>query len=518
MATSRRHQEYVMSQRRQAEDTRNTLQSHLSSLQLAHESASQDDRVRKMRLSRALAAESASAAQLAAHEESQRLSQFEAERRERETLLAAALEAHKTEAMRRDALVHKIAADAPELRSLRARLDAALVEQEQARQIAVKRAATDAIKQEVIVDGAERKRMQAEYEADKQRRRDLEAEKKRMQAEALEAQLNQQQERALQAAMAEFAADKMAVDAVVARLAAEDAAEASRNADRRLMMRNAMADQQRERNEMRAGELARQRAEDEAVAAYLRAKAAQEAEEAAQKQARRDEMQRIQEAQSAHLAGLRAEEEEMQMLRTELQIAEAEEAARRAEIDRRERMARFKIEMQAAYAHAQRIKDERLRAEAAEEEKLRQQMLAKFADDDRIEQLNAQRRRQKQIEHKHQVEQLLEERRARLADERRREAEDEAARKREEQERAEIIQQERQRLLREYAQKLVGHLPPGVFLSEEDLSVLPDEARQQVLQDLAEKRHREREQEAYALSTTMRAKRTLERAGGSKLW
>lgn len=46
-----------------------------------------------------------------------------------------------------------------------------------------------------------------------------------------------------------------------------------------------------------------------------------------------------------------------------------------------------------------------------EEEALRQQMLAKLAEDDRIEQLNAQKRRMKQLEHKMAVQKILEERR-----------------------------------------------------------------------------------------------------------
>lgn len=46
------------------------------------------------------------------------------------------------------------------------------------------------------------------------------------------------------------------------------------------------------------------------------------------------------------------------------------------------------------------------------------QMLAKFAEDDRIEQMNAQKRRMKQLEHKRAVEQLLEDRRAQYAAER----------------------------------------------------------------------------------------------------
>lgn len=46
-----------------------------------------------------------------------------------------------------------------------------------------------------------------------------------------------------------------------------------------------------------------------------------------------------------------------------------------------------------------------------EEEAFRQQMLAKFAEDDRIEQMNAQKRRTKQLEHKRAVEKLIEDRR-----------------------------------------------------------------------------------------------------------
>lgn len=46
-----------------------------------------------------------------------------------------------------------------------------------------------------------------------------------------------------------------------------------------------------------------------------------------------------------------------------------------------------------------------------EEEALRQQILAKLAEDDRIEQLNAQRRRMKQLEHKMAVQKILEDRR-----------------------------------------------------------------------------------------------------------
>lgn len=46
------------------------------------------------------------------------------------------------------------------------------------------------------------------------------------------------------------------------------------------------------------------------------------------------------------------------------------------------------------------------------------QMLEKFAEDDRIEQMNAQKRRMKQLEHKRAVEKLIEDRRIRFQRER----------------------------------------------------------------------------------------------------
>ena len=57
------------------------------------------------------------------------------------------------------------------------------------------------------------------------------------------------------------------------------------------------------------------------------------------------------------------------------------------------------------------FKEMRRQAEKEEEEAFRKMMMAKFAEDDRIEQMNAQKRRMKQLEHKRDVEKLLEDRR-----------------------------------------------------------------------------------------------------------
>lgn len=86
-------------------------------------------------------------------------------------------------------------------------------------------------------------------------------------------------------------------------------------------------------------------------------------------------------------------------------------------------------------------------------------MLAKFAEDDRIEQMNAQKRRMKQLEHKRSVEVLIEDRRAQFAADRERELAERQQEERMEALRRQIIEEERQKLLQEHANRLIGYLP-----------------------------------------------------------
>lgn len=72
---------------------------------------------------------------------------------------------------------------------------------------------------------------------------------------------------------------------------------------------------------------------------------------------------------------------------------------------------RQRLMMQQTYKDAMTAKEMRRQAEKEEEEAFRNMMMDKFAEDDRIEQMNAQKRRMKQLEHRREVEKLLEYRR-----------------------------------------------------------------------------------------------------------
>lgn len=72
---------------------------------------------------------------------------------------------------------------------------------------------------------------------------------------------------------------------------------------------------------------------------------------------------------------------------------------------------RRRLELQDAHQEYLVLKEHKKEAERIEEEEFRQQMMAKFAEDDRIELMNAQKRRMKQLEHRRAVEKLIQDRR-----------------------------------------------------------------------------------------------------------
>lgn len=86
-------------------------------------------------------------------------------------------------------------------------------------------------------------------------------------------------------------------------------------------------------------------------------------------------------------------------------------------------------------------------------------MLAKFADDDRIEQMNAQKRRMKQLEHRRAVETLIEDRRKQFEAEKAAEMDEMEQERQRQAMRQQIIEEERQKLLKEHAEKLLGFMP-----------------------------------------------------------
>merc|ERR1719335_549534 len=134
------------------------------------------------------------------------------------------------------------------------------------------------------------------------------------------------------------------------------------------------------------------------------------------------------------------------------------------------------VEMLRAYEYQKELKAEKEAARAVEEAEFRKKLLAKFAEDDRIELLNEQKKRQKMIIHKREVERLIEEKRKIYAAEREADIRSLAEQRVEEEKRQVVVEEEKSRLLREHAADYYDYLPKGMFQKTEDFEFVRDKA------------------------------------------
>lgn len=144
---------------------------------------------------------------------------------------------------------------------------------------------------------------------------------------------------------------------------------------------------------------------------------------------------------------------------------------------RKERAEALRREIAAANAAQMRMKEEREAAQKREEEDFRARLMAKFAEDDRLEQMNAQKRRMKQVEHAREVQRLIDERRKMYEEQKAREEAELAAHAAEEGRKRALVEQERLALLREAAE-LKEYLPRGVLRDQADLDYVNQVAAQ----------------------------------------
>ncbi|KAM4661130.1 meiosis-specific nuclear structural protein 1 isoform 2-T9 [Amazona ochrocephala] len=194
----------------------------------------------------------------------------------------------------------------------------------------------------------------------------------------------------------------------------------------------------------------------------------------------RDAEERKQRVQSMIAQNLEKEQqkrEEQEQILYELYLEEQAQAERKKEMAETEKRLRQRLDLQQAYEEQLALKAAVRQAMQEEEQAFRQQMLDKFAEDDRLDQLNAQKRRMKQLEHRRAVEKLIQDRRQQFVADKERELEERQLEAKREQKFRAIVEEERQKLLKEHASKLLGYLPPGILRDEGDINMLGEDFR-----------------------------------------
>lgn len=93
------------------------------------------------------------------------------------------------------------------------------------------------------------------------------------------------------------------------------------------------------------------------------------------------------------------------------------------------------------------------------EDEFKKKLMQKFADDERLEQMNAQKRRMRELEHKREIERLWQEKLAIYRAQRELEIEEKRAKEEEERKKAIIVEMEKERLIREHGHILQQYHP-----------------------------------------------------------
>ncbi|CAD7924840.1 unnamed protein product [Amoebophrya sp. A25] len=384
-----------------------------------------------------------------------------------ETDIAIELEKRKSDAIREEQDKRRMFEGSEELRAMKAKLHQAQVNKERHQQVVEK-----LLKKEQEKQDEEEIAQCMEYERRKAIEEEITTKIYKSQQKGQATAINQQQiilrEEAKKLSKIQADKEKAQVEEIVAQIAKEDALEAEtrrkKQEETQAMLRRFMVEQQERQRKMEAEELA----EMEAIEEFARKKRAAEEAALEKKKAEEEAKKAAYELIVATAEARNKEAEEFEYLKNELYAEELEAQERRKEELGMRKKLEDRAEMLKAYNDQLALKEAKRQREEAEEAAFRVKLLEKFAEDDRIELLNEQKKRMKVQAHKREVERLIQERRAQYQAERDGELKLLEEQRQIQEERYVEIEAEKRRLLREHAVQFRDYLPKGMFNNKED--------------------------------------------------
>lgn len=218
-------------------------------------------------------------------------------------------------------------------------------------------------------------------------------------------------------------------------------------------------------------------AENNRIAKFAADKADREGQLALELEIKEKEKERILLGMIGAQEAKNRQAEELEQLRNDLHQEEHEHKARVREQKHKKKLADGKEEMKQAYAMQMDQRHRKQVAAREEEDTIRDTLMKKFAEDERIEQMNEQKRRMRIQDHKREAERLVELRREGYQ-KKRDDERDELQRLRDEEDtRHIIIEQERKKLIQECAIPLRDFLPKGTLQHRGDFDLIFPEQR-----------------------------------------
>ncbi|NXM65415.1 MNS1 protein, partial [Serilophus lunatus] len=394
---------------------------------------------------------------------------------EREQKLAAELARRELEKIKDEKIRQQVRANSLELRELERKIKHAYMNKERAAQIAEKKAFYDEKlkwEDEIAQEMKEKcdRLIQEEIAAELRRNKE-----KIMYHEELDKQVEEREVKKKQKAYEEFLRDKLMIDEIVRKIYEEEQMEKQRKLDKIRETQTHIEEFIKEQAIWRKRKKEEMEEENRRIMEFANMQQQREDDRMAKVRETEEKQQRLQNMMAKNLEREQQKREEQEQIRQELYLEEQEEMEREKEMAEIEKRIRQRLELRQTYEEQLALKAAAQEALREREEAFRQEMLARLAEEDRIEQLNAQKRRVKQLEHKRAVEKIIEDRhKQRMADKERELEERELEKRRQESIHA-IVEEERQKLLKEHAWKLLGYLPRGILKDENDINMLGED-------------------------------------------
>ncbi|EPR61931.1 hypothetical protein TGGT1_212075 [Toxoplasma gondii GT1] len=462
---------------RAVEVRENQLREHLKSISLVNMKTQSDRRVEALRREREKKEEMMTLeldAMFTMHDQ-------DACRKKRlielEEMTAAELQREQAERTRAETYKRRVCDESEELRHLKEKLQMAKVNRERAAQVI-----------EHQIRAVEEEEIQAAIDAQVEAGRlHLLEEEKRLQLQHLEKeraakdmqrqQIGERRESRKREAAEEYNRDKAQVQDLIRQLLEQEDQDNRRNAAKRAAERQQIQESLRQKELWRQQQIALSEHEDAKIREYAALQAARNEKLDQEREEREAEKRRVLLELSRQKLERDAREKEHQQLLDDLHLDEKEELERqKAEAESRRKQEDRKALLRAF--DEQMAEKERRRQEALENEQVyRQKLLAQFAEQDRIEQMNEQKKRLRIQEHMRQVERLIIQRRQLFEAEREAEKQTWERLAAVEEEKQTVVEQERLRLLREHAE-LAKFLPKGTLKKPQELDLLHEAAAQ----------------------------------------
>lgn len=382
----------------------------------------------------------------------------------------------KADSQRVEQNKRRICAGSEELRVLKERLHAAKVNKERAQQLL-----------EIEFRKEKQRRLDHQFaeHLENQRLDDAEIEYKaeidKLKQREDVRKINQQQiatkEAQREEAMQEYLKEKHQVQELVDRLQKQDDDEAAAKEQKRIESREMLMRFKIEQAERQEAQEQAEIAEANKIAKFAADKADREERAARQKEDAEKEKERILLDMIGAQEAKNKQAEELNYLRNELHHEEHEHKAREKERKKKEKNDQDRDDMKAAYSMQMEQRRRKDVENRQEEEKMKDHLLRKFAEDEHLEQMNAQKRRMRVEVHKREAQRLIDLRREayqKTRDEERAELRRQAD---EETTRQKIVEEERRKLIMDHAIPLRDFLPKGTLQHRGDFDLIFPEMR-----------------------------------------